>query len=74
MTRIAFRLMAIIAAVLAILGGTAISAQDKYTVEVPNGLAFSEFKGFEDWQTVAVSQSGRPDRGDPRQSRNDRRL
>jgi hypothetical protein len=49
---------AAIAVVLAVLGGRAISAQDKYTVQVPNGLAFSEFKGFEDWPTVAVSQSG----------------
>jgi hypothetical protein len=40
------------------LGGRAISAQDKYTVQVPNGLAFSEFRGFEDWPTVAVSQAG----------------
>src|SRR5262245_46195683 len=35
-----------------------LAQQDKYTVLVPNGLAFSEFKGFEDWPTVAVSQSG----------------
>src|ERR1700704_7067296 len=47
-----------IAVVLAVVGGRAISAQDKYTVQVPNGLAFSEFRGFEDWPTVAVSQSG----------------
>jgi hypothetical protein len=40
------------------LGSSAISAQDKYTVQVPDGLAFSEFRGFEDWPTVAVSQSG----------------
>jgi hypothetical protein len=46
-------------AVLAVLAaGAAISAQDKYTLKVPNGLAFAEFRGFEDWQTVAVSQSG----------------
>jgi Cytochrome P460 len=45
-------------AVLAVVGDRAISAQDKYTVQVPNGLAFSEFRGFEDWPTVAVSQSG----------------
>jgi len=25
---------------------------------VPNGLAFSEFRGFEDWRAVSVSQSG----------------
>jgi hypothetical protein len=49
---------AAVAVALAVLGGKAVSAQDKYTVRVPNGLAFSEFRGFEDWQTVAVSQSG----------------
>ena len=49
---------AAIAVVLAVLGSRAISGQDKYTVQVPNGLAFSEFRGFEDWLTVAVSQSG----------------
>jgi hypothetical protein len=57
MMRIPSWLMVIIAAVLAVLGGAAISAQDKYTVQVPNGLAFSEFRGYEDWQTVAVSQT-----------------
>jgi len=49
---------AVVALVLALLGGSAVSAEDKYTVTVPNGLAFAEFRGFEDWQTVAVSQSG----------------
>src|ERR1700738_833856 len=58
MTKIASWLMVIIAVVLAIFGGKAISAQDKYTVQVPNGLAFAEFRGYEDWQTVAVSQAG----------------
>jgi hypothetical protein len=57
MTRIASCLMVIIAVVLAVLGGRAISAQDKYTVQVPNGLAFSDIRGYEDWQTVAVSQA-----------------
>ena len=57
MTIIPFWLMVIIAAVLAVLGGRAISAQDKYTVQVPGGLAFSEFRGYEDWQTVAVSDT-----------------
>jgi hypothetical protein len=36
--------MAVTAVVSAVLGGSAISAQDKYTVQVPGGLAFSEFK------------------------------
>src|SRR5271165_631061 len=42
---------------LAVLGGRAFSAQDKYTVRVPNGLAFSDFRGYENWQVVAVSQT-----------------
>ena len=42
---------------LALLGGRAISAQDKYTLQVPNGLAFSEFRGYEGWQTVSISQT-----------------
>ncbi len=36
----------------------AVSAQDKYTLKVPNGLAFSEFRGYEDWQTVSISHNG----------------
>jgi hypothetical protein len=35
-----------------------VSAQDKYTLKVPNGLAFSEFRGYENWQTVSVSHNG----------------
>lgn len=57
MTRIPSRLIVIIPGVLAVLGGSAISAQDKYTVQVPGGLAFSEFKGYEDWQSVSVSKT-----------------
>jgi hypothetical protein len=57
MARIPYSLMVIVPAVLAALGGAAISAQDKYTVQVPGGLAFSEFKGYEDWQTVSVSKT-----------------
>jgi hypothetical protein len=46
---------AAIAAALAVLAGAAWSAQDKYTLRVPDGLAFSEFRGYENWQVVAVS-------------------
>jgi hypothetical protein len=37
--------------------GVTFAAQDKYTVQVPGGLAFSAFRGYEDWQTVSVSQT-----------------
>jgi hypothetical protein len=33
------------------------SAQDKYSLRLPNGLAFSEFRGYEGWQVVSVSQT-----------------
>jgi len=42
---------------LAALGGLAVSAQDKYTVKVPGGLAFSEFRGYEGWQVISMSRS-----------------
>jgi hypothetical protein len=48
---------AALAVALAVMGGTAISAQDKYTLQVPNGLSFSDFRGYEDWQVVSVSQT-----------------
>jgi len=41
-----------------VLAGMAFAAQDRYTLQVPGGLAFSEFRGYEDWQTVAVSHNG----------------
>lgn len=34
------------------------TAQDKYTLKVPNGLAFSEFRGYESWQVISISQDG----------------
>jgi hypothetical protein len=48
--------LAVTFAVLA--AGAAISAQDKYTLKVPNGLAFSEFRGYEGWQTISISKNG----------------
>src|SRR5256886_747442 len=50
--------IAIIMGGLAVVGGWAVSAQDKYTVKVPDGLAFSEFRGYEAWQVVSISQDG----------------
>ena len=49
--------IAILAGVLPVADGWADSAQDKNTLTVPNGLAFSEFRGYEGWQTISVSKS-----------------
>ena len=61
MKRILPLVMVIIALVFAVLGARVISAQgkqDKYTVKVQNGLAFSEFRGYESWQVISISQGG----------------
>ncbi len=44
---------------LCVLVALAKAGQDKYTVKVPNGLSFSEFRGYEAWQVVSISQNGR---------------
>jgi len=43
--------------ILTVLGGMALAAQDKYAVQVPNGIALSDFKGYEDWSVVSVAQT-----------------
>ena len=49
--------IAFAAIVILVLGGIAVAQQDKYTLKVPGGLEFAEFKGYEGWQVVATSQS-----------------
>jgi cytochrome P460 len=49
--------IAIIAVSLAVLGGTAISAQDKYSLKTPSGIAFSDFRGYENWQVVSSART-----------------
>jgi len=47
-----------VSVVLAVaVGSLALAAQDKYTLKIPDGLAWSEFRGYEDWRDVAVSQT-----------------
>ena len=50
--------IAVFIAVSAAAVAFSMSAQDKYTLKVPGGLAFSEFKGYEDWPVVAISENG----------------
>ena len=53
--------IAFAAVVLTVLGGMALAQQDKYTLKVPGGLAFSEFRGYEGWQVVGQSAKLKPD-------------
>jgi mono/diheme cytochrome c family protein len=39
-------------------GQAAVSAQDKYALKIPNGLAFSEFRGYESWPVISLSHNG----------------
>src|SRR4051812_44079327 len=48
--------IAIAAAVLAVLV-TAVYAQDKYLLKSPSGIAFSDFKGYEDWAVVSSART-----------------
>lgn len=43
--------------VLCAIAGLTLAAEDKYTVKVPGGLAFSEFRGYEGWQTISISRN-----------------
>jgi len=52
--------IAFVTVVFAIVGIVAFAEQDKYALQVPNGLAFSDFRGYEGWQVVSVSFSDNP--------------
>src|SRR5258708_3250334 len=48
-----------IATAIAVLGGlgTAVYAQDKYALKSPSGIAFSDFRGYEDWAVVSSART-----------------
>ncbi len=58
MTSKRMRTIVVVAALFSAASASAMSAQDKYTLKVPGGLAFSEFRGYEAWQVVSISQDG----------------
>jgi Cytochrome P460 len=53
--------IAIAIAVLAVLGATVIyaedHAQDKYSLKTSSGMAFSDFRGYEDWSVVSSART-----------------
>ena len=57
MQGIPFRAIAGATVLLAGLAGVALAAQDRYTVKVPHGLGFAEFKGYETWQAARSARS-----------------
>lgn len=57
-SKIDISVIAIGVTILAAISGGAIAQQNKDSVKVPDGLALSEFKGYEKWQVIAASQGG----------------
>jgi len=56
-----FTIVATAVAVLALLGAAALFAQgkgeDKYSLKSPSGIAFSDFRGYEDWSVVSSART-----------------
>jgi hypothetical protein len=55
-----FTIVATAVAALAVLGAAAIyaqDAQDKYALKSPSGIAFSDFRGYEDWSVVSSART-----------------
>src|ERR1700710_1609825 len=44
-------------AVLAILGVATVYSQEKYALKSPDGVAFADFKGYEDWAVVSSART-----------------
>jgi hypothetical protein len=61
MNRIAAFIIVAATALLAILGGAVLHAQGqnegKYSLISPGGIAFSDFRGYEDWSVVSVAHT-----------------
>jgi Cytochrome P460 len=59
-----FKIFGIVVTVLAVFVAVAvraqdkgpINAQDKYSLKSPSGIAFSDFKGYEDWAAVSSAR------------------
>src|SRR6478752_207436 len=49
--------IAMFSAGLAASISTAVYAQDKYSLKSPSGIAFSDFKGYEDWAVVSSART-----------------
>ena len=57
MTRKRMRAIGIVSTSLIVLVGTAMSAQDKYSLETSSGVAFSDFRGYEGWEVVSSART-----------------
>ncbi len=51
------RTAVLVGLLLCAVAAIALAIEDKYTVKVPGGLAFSEFRGYESWQAISISRN-----------------
>lgn len=51
------RIPALLGSVVCALAALALAPGDKYSVKVPGGLSFSEFKGYESWPAISMSRN-----------------
>ena len=52
-----FTVVATAVTVVAVLGAVALYAQDKYSLKSPSGIAFADFRGYEDWADVSSART-----------------
>jgi len=52
-----FTIIATAVAVIAVGVVTAVYANDKYSLKSPSGIAFSDFRGYEDWAVVSSART-----------------
>jgi Cytochrome P460 len=57
MTRKSTLAIGVVSVSLTVLVGTAMSAQDKYSLKTSSGIAFSDFRGYEGWQVVSSART-----------------
>ena len=56
MKKILMIVIPVIAVVLMTQGNGSIAVQDQYELKAPNGISFSEIRGYETWQVIAPSR------------------
>ena len=58
MKRKSIGLIVFVGVFVSVLIALPMAPADKYAAKEPNGLSFSEFRGYEAWQVVSISQDG----------------
>ena len=52
-----FTIVATAVVALAVIVATVVYAQEKYSLKSPSGIAFSDFRGYEDWAVVSSART-----------------